>query len=282
MSEHLFQKADGILDLRKKSEYQAGHLQGSTSILFKELDQSLNQLPASPATLFLVGDKDEIEAASVLLASKGYDINGSIVLTVKTFTFWKSALSKHWQEGGQSRRLWKPSSIVMEWIELYHSTRLSEKSERISALDLGCGGGRDAVFLAQNRINVMAIDRESKVLKRAKSLAQSCGASLKFKCCALGNKDCLPDTQFDLILGVRFLNRQIIPHLTDLLKPNGYLVWQTFVDNGEAINSPKNKNAILDQGELAEVFESLEIIVDRIDSLPDGRPVNSFIARKKS
>ena len=76
----VFTKADGILDLRCKDDYKQGHLKDSTWLSSEILPESLNALPAAPASLYLVGQKDEIEAASLLLDSKGYEVSGSLVI----------------------------------------------------------------------------------------------------------------------------------------------------------------------------------------------------------
>lgn len=288
-SDKLYQKADGILDLRSRQAFNKGHLVDSTWMSFEDLAESLNQLPAAPAILFLVGNKEEIEEASILLDSKGYEVNGSLVINERTLSFWQTSLQNDWIVGKESKRLWQPSSIVLEWLENHRHTL---KVERPTVLDLGCGGGRDAVFLAKQKMQVIAIDNKANVINRAKQLAQSSGAQVKFKCCDLNKVECLPTQAqvpsrgqgpaggFDVILGVRFLNRALLKRLSDKLNPNGFLLWETFVDNGEQLESPKNPNFILKTGELAEVFKDLDIITDKIQKLPDNRPVNRFIAQK--
>ena len=154
-------------------------------------------------------------------------------------------------------------------------------SDDMAVLDIGCGGGRDAIFLTKNRMNVIAIDHEAKVLKRAKALASLSGASVKFKCCDIKKTACLPEQKFDLILVVRFLNRDMFTYIKESITPGGFVLFQTFVEGVEKFDSPKNPNFILGKAELAEVFDGFNIIVDRIDELNDGRPVASFIAQKQ-
>lgn len=280
MSHKHYQKADGIIDLRERTEFAAGHLINSTWMPYDSLAESLNQLPAAPASLFLVGGKQQIEEASVLLDSKGYLVSGSLVICATTLKFWQGALASDWVAGKESKQLWQPSNLVVEWLQTY---RPVSTNQRLKVLDLGCGGGRDAVFLAKHKMDVIAVDHKANVIQRAKQLSQSAGAQVKFKCCDLAKVKCLPEpdqSKFDLILGVRFLNRALLPKLETLLNPEGFILWETFVDLGEPLASPKNPNFILQQGELAKVFSSLNIIIDRIQKLPDGRPVNSFVAQK--
>lgn len=279
----LFEKADGILDLRSREDYIQGHLADSTWLSLEVLPESLNALPASPASLYLVGDKDQIEAASVLLHAKGYQVSGSLVIeSAKAMQDWALQMPSKVIAGKESRTLWKPSALIaylMQEIKQQHIV-LPAQSSRPNVLDIGCGGGRDAIFMAQQRCNVQAIDHEAKVLKRAKALAALSGSQVKFTCCDIKKKGCLPDKQFDVISVVRFLNRDLFAYIRQVLKPGGVVVFETFSAGVEKIGTPKNPQFILKEGELAEVFSDFEVLVDRITTLPDGRPLNSFIAQK--
>lgn len=278
-----FSQADGIIDLRSWQNYQEGHIVDATWLSWEILPESLNALPASPASFYLVGGRDEIEAASILLDSKGYTVSGSVVINSdEDWQKWAQQLPMMVEQGKQSKILWKPSPLVTELVGLILSeqVKLADDSNRPDVLDIGCGGGRDAIFMAKNRMNVIAIDHEQKVLKRSKALANLSGANVKFKCCDIKKQDCLPDKQFDVITVVRFLNRESYDYIINQLKPGGVVLFQTFVEGVEAFGSPKNPNFILRKGELAEVFRDFDIIVDRMETLSDGRPIASFIAQK--
>ena len=280
----VFTKADGILDLRSKEDYKQGHLKEATWMSWQILPEGLNALPAAPASLYLVGQKDEIEAASVLLDSKGYEVIGSLVInSLKAMQDWSLQLPGLVETGMNSKTLWSPSLLVKEFVELLNnqSIRFPSVENRPAVLDIGCGGGRDAIFLTKNRMNVIAIDHEAKVLKRAKALASLSGASVKFKCCDIKKAACLPEQKFDLITVVRFLNRDMFSYIKESIAQGGFVLFQTFVEGVEKFDSPKNPNFILGKTELAEVFDGFNIIVDRIDQLNDGRPVASFIAQKQ-
>lgn len=283
-----FQQADGILDLRSAEAFQAGHLKASTWLSWQMLPDSLNELPATsdkaPAILFLVGDKQEIEAASVFLDSKGYEINGSLVIENQAeMERWAVQLPGLVVSDNVSKTLWSPSLLVKEFVEQFGS-QLNPKTAkpRLNALDIGCGGGRDAVFLAQHGWQVSAIDQEARVLKRAKQLAAKSGASVKFKCCDLKKSGCFPTEKYNLITVVRYLNRELFQQIDDAIAPGGYLVYQTFTLGAEVFGSPRNPSFILREAELSEVFADYQIIVDRIDKLPDGRPMASFIGKKRA
>ena len=280
----VFDKADGIIDLRSFDDFKAGHIKDSTWLSWEILPESLNALPASPAKLYLVGDKDEIEAASILLDSKGYNVSGSLVIhSPKAMQDWSIQLPGLVESNSVSKILWSPCGLVREFITMLEQSKIAFpllESARPSVLDIGCGGGRDAIYLAKNKMNVIAIDHEPKVLKRSKALANLSGANVKFKCCDIKKEGCLPKQSFDLMTVVRFLNREIFTYIHDFIRPGGFVLIQTFTEGVEKFESPKNPNFILKKGELAEVFAGYNIIIDRIETLDDGRPVVSFLAQK--
>ncbi|GAB6070401.1 hypothetical protein JCM30760_14980 [Thiomicrorhabdus hydrogeniphila] len=281
----VFQKADGIIDLRSFEDYKLNHLKGATWLSWQNLPESLNALPAAPAKLYLVGDKEEIEAASIFLDSKGYLVCGSLVIqSNQAMQDWSSNLPGLVKSGSDSKILWSPSGLVSHFVDLLNQSQLSfnlEEGARPTVLDIGCGGGRDAIFLAKNRMNVTAIDNESKVLKRSKALANLSGANVKFKCCDIKKAGCLPEQQFDLITMVRFLNRETFNYIKQAIKPGGFVLFQTFTEGVEKFGSPKNPNFILKHGELAHFFAGFTIIIDKVETIDDGRPVASFLAQNK-
>ncbi|NPA71855.1 MAG: methyltransferase domain-containing protein [Gammaproteobacteria bacterium] len=284
----IFEQAAGILDLRNQAAYRLAHIQNSTLMPWSELPERLNELPAtfekSPCKLYLVGDKEQVEAASIFLDSKGYEVNGSLVVeSDAAMQQWSAHLPGKVISGKDSKQLWSSSPLLREFTDylLAQGFDAKQMKPRPKALDLGCGGGRDAVSLAKLGWQVTAVDQESRVLKRAKQLADHSGAMAKFKCCDLKKQGCFPEGTFKLVVVVRYLNRELFQQIDAAIEPGGYLLYQTFVTGVEAFGSPKNPNAILQLDELSKEFKDYEIIVDRIDKLPDGRPVASFIAQKR-
>ena len=274
----LFSKADGILDLRSFADFKAGHIKDATWMTWPELPEHLNELPASPAEFFLVGKAQAIEETSIFLDSKGYKVCGSLIIeSPEAMHVWGEKVPGLLVSGSQSKTLWSPNSLLVEFTE---NLAFDAKKRRPSALDLGCGGGRDAVFLAKQGWQVSAIDNESRVIKRAKQLATRSGASVKFRCCDLKKTGCLTEETFDLVMVMRFLNRDLYEPIKQMIKPGGWLVFQTFTEGAEKFGSPKYPNFILKPNELSQVFSDFKIITDRMDSLSDGRPVASFIAQK--
>lgn len=89
---------------------------------------------------------------------------------------------------------------------------------------------------------------------------------------------------FDLILTIRFLSRPLLPHLSQLLAPGGFLLVSHFVDDPNYEYDTPRPEHRLRRGELAEIYgglEGLEIVMDVVEEVEDGRPVNSVLVRRR-
>lgn len=274
-----------LVDLRSAAAYQAGHHAFATHLPWPALQDRLNELPERPASLQLLGSATALQEASEFLVAKGYWI-----ARLMTDIEYEKTVQKQpglVVLGLDSRPLWQPTPLLKTFIEtLDEHTKRDLFGDDITpplALDVGCGGGRDVVYLARQGWQVIAIDKETRVLQRAQQLAQSSNLSLPidWRACVVASEGCLPTEKLELVLMVRYLNRALLAKVDQLMKPGGYLVVQTFVEGVERFGSPKNPNFILKKGELAKTFAAFDIIVDRIDVLKDGRPVASFIAQMR-
>ncbi|CAI2183330.1 13357_t:CDS:1 [Funneliformis geosporum] len=89
--------------------------------------------------------------------------------------------------------------------------------------------------------------------------------------------------KYDLVLTIRFLNREFLSTMANLVKPDGFLLISTFVNDGKhTYKNPKSNSNRLELGELDIKFrKEFEVIKDEVELIEDGRPVNSFLARKK-
>ena len=268
-----------VIDLRSAEDYQRGHLTGSTHFPWPTLKERMNELPVRPFQLQLIGEEDALLQASDFLSQKGYDVLEC--WTVSQLARWLDASPQDAETGNYSRTLWMPSGLVREFVESHQSQCFPQGVDGRKALDIGCGGGRDSVYLARQGWQVTAIDHQQRVLQRAEQLARFSAVPVDFSSCDVNAPGCLPQTSFDLILVVRYLNRHLFAWIKQHLAPGGILIFQTFTAGAESFGSPKNPNFILREQELAKTFEDFEIIIDRIDHIHDGRPVASFIAKKK-
>lgn len=96
-------------------------------------------------------------------------------------------------------------------------------------------------------------------------------------------KYCFFAKKYDLVLCVRFLDRNILKKmLLNLVKPGGYFLMYAFMKGAEKYGTPKNPHRLLLPDELKTLFESngFETIYDQTTRLPDGRPMQAFLAKK--
>ncbi|MCG7974549.1 MAG: methyltransferase domain-containing protein [Candidatus Thiodiazotropha taylori] len=157
--------------------------------------------------------------------------------------------------------------------------------EQGSALDLACGLGGNALFLAQRGFTVEAWDLSSVAIQR---LAQGAG-QLKLNNLHARVRDVEsqpPQTeQFDVIVVSYFLERSLIPTLIQALKPGGLVFYQTFTRQAVSSEGPQNPAFRLADQELLQLFSQLQVRVyreeGRLGDLSLGsRDVAMLVAQK--
>lgn len=273
----IFDSEFAKLDLRRSSEFQKQHLVHSANIPWDELDLRLNELPSRGVGLNLIcTDMIEAELAVKFLTEKKYIIKQVVNQDELHAFLANNALQL--ETGRQVIQLWSPSNLILEFIKLN-----PELTKSATVLDIGCGGGRDAVFLSMQGFEVTAIEQKQQVISRAKSLAKNNQQQIEWLTCDVNQTDCLPNKQFNIVVIIRYLNRDLIAWIKKHTPLGTFLVFQAFSEGVQTLGSPKNPKHIVQEHEFAENFgksAGFEIIVDRIDELKDGRPVSSFIAQK--
>ncbi len=130
------------------------------------------------------------------------------------------------------------------------------------ALDLACGLGHSAIWLAQRGWDVTAIDISPLGLRFADQLASQSGVSVHWQIADLDDVP-LGDSQFDLITVFRFLDRNTLPaRIMSALRPGGRLLYETFLAGESAPGTPHVQNPafLLQSGELPKMFHQLQVL----------------------
>ena len=267
-----------IVDCRHFDAFCEGHLLGACSIPTPELAGRMHELPKASEPLLLCGDTAALASASAFLTGKGYQVAEQITWTPAL----QAALNAAGQlaAGADSQRLWQPAPLIAHFIaELapLHGIKPGK------GLDIGCGAGRDMVYLAMHGWQMTGVDYIPAALQRAQDLAARQQVSVATECLDLETGSD-PFThyatgQFDLLSVARYLHRPLFAWMQRLLKPGGIVIYQTFMQGAEQFGSPRNPNFLLKPGELAQVFAGADILLDAVETLDDGRPVSAFIAR---
>ncbi|MEW6676545.1 MAG: class I SAM-dependent methyltransferase [Pseudomonadota bacterium] len=117
-----------------------------------------------------------------------------------------------------------------------------------AVLDLACGGGRHAVYLAGQGFRVTAVDRDMLLSAPHHGLAgvEWLEADLEAAPWPLAGR------RFDGVLVSRYLHRPLFEHLLACLVPGGILIYETFSMGQARYGRPRNPAHLLMPGELLE------------------------------
>jgi SAM-dependent methyltransferase len=169
-----------------------------------------------------------------------------------------------------------PSAWVCRWAEQIPA------GGRV--LDVACGRGRHARWLAHRGYLVEAVDRDPALLaelsaptpgagRRARAQDPSPGGILA-RCLDLEAAPWPYTGQlFAGIVVVNYLHRPLFPHLLAALAPGGVLIYETFAAGNERYGRPANPDHLLQAGELLEVARGhLRVLAYEDLFVTDPRP----------
>lgn len=132
------------------------------------------------------------------------------------------------------------------------------------ALDVACGRGRNALWLAAQGFAVRAIDRDADAVAVVNAEARRRGVGLVAEVHDLETGDPgLPSAAFDVVVATHYLHRPLFPHLVTALRPGGVLVYETFTRAQAVRGKPTNPAFLLEPGELVTLVRPLEILAGR-------------------
>jgi dihydroneopterin aldolase len=134
------------------------------------------------------------------------------------------------------------------------------------ALDVACGSGRHALYLAAQGFDVDAIDRDREGLARLSAAARQRHLThLAVKEVDLerhtDERPEFPAETYDVILVSFYLHRPLFPWLIDALKPQGVLLYETFtIENYVRRRHPRRWEFCLAQNELLRLTSALRLL----------------------
>ena len=246
-----------FLDPRPWDEAVEAPYADAVCIPWNELSQRPAELPRKDELIRVIGDSPHQDSAIELLRQIGRDATAAP----------KPVPAKVMPRG----RLWSPNSFLEGKVGLL-------KPE--SALDLACGTGRDAVYLASMGWKVTGLDILPDAVERARQLAGRYlaeGQLPTFQQQDL-SKD-MPDGTYDLVCCFYYLNPPLLRHVPKILKPNGTAMIELFTDlDRETHGKPKRTVA---SGELPTLLPELEVI-EYEEGWHFGRHTARLLARRDS
>jgi SAM-dependent methyltransferase len=150
------------------------------------------------------------------------------------------------------------------------------------ALDVACGSGRHALWLAERGLRTTAVDRDAGAIELLTAEAARRDLTLTARIVDLesGTFTFTPDA-YDVIVVVHYLHRPLFPSLVAALRPGGVLVYETFTRAQAARGRPTNPAFLLEAGELLSRVKPLDVLASREGDY-EGQMVASVIARRES
>lgn len=164
-----------------------------------------------------------------------------------------------------------------------------------SVLDLGCGEGRNALYLARQGFQVTAIDISAAGIKKLEHLARQCGLAITAE--VQDMRDFAFEQHYDLIVAhgsLHLVEREhwqpLIERMQAHTREGGYNVVVVFTDIIPPPDDLKEFHVgLFREGELFAFYQDWDVLLERSYILEDEHPgnirhrhpINKLVARKK-
>lgn len=143
-------------------------------------------------------------------------------------------------------------------------------------LDVACGDGRNALWMARQGLTVDAVDSAFAGLRRLAAAARAECLDIRPVQADLEHFPLSAD-RYALVVNVRYLQRSMLPALRRAVRPGGIVAFETFLRQQAAIGHPRNPDFLLEPGELGEAFAGFEILVEE-ERLRDTGGTPAYLA----
>ncbi|MCB1680024.1 MAG: class I SAM-dependent methyltransferase [Halioglobus sp.] len=142
-----------------------------------------------------------------------------------------------------------PSELLVSWLDRLPPGR---------ALDLACGTGRNALYLAEQGYQVDAVDISVQALQRARRAATASGVSVNWVQCDL--EHALPLARdYAVIVVTYYVDLPLLGRLQRHLAPGGFLLSEQHLRNAAAVSGPSNPAYRVAPGALARAVSDLHV-----------------------
>ena len=157
---------------------------------------------------------------------------------------------------------WDAHYAQVDYDKLQPSCALLENSHLIpkqgTALDLACGLGAGALYLAKRGLTTTAWDISPVAIDALQNQALTERLAVNAEVRDLSVEP-LPVKRFDLIYVANFLERSLCADIENALRPDGVLVYQTWVLGKVTDEGPSNPDFLLAENELLGLFPNLTV-----------------------
>ena len=277
MGERPDQVSDGglpVLDVRPAAEFERRHLVEAVNIPLEELAQRIHELPEKGERLAIFEVNEErARSAEAMLR-----LRGRTLIQVRCGAAFLE--SRPTASGPSGARLWQPHRLLVQAVEYAAGAWGSVQGRR--AVDIACGSGRDAVYLAMAGFEVDAWDVLPDAVALCRDLAGRSGVRVAASVRDLRVPPREASDAYDLVSCFYFLHRPLVSDLKAMVRAGGLLVYETFVEPQRELHGrPRCASRILRQGELRSWFSDWEVVAHSEGRVAPGRQAASIIARRK-
>ncbi|HHP7234442.1 MAG TPA: class I SAM-dependent methyltransferase [Desulfobacterales bacterium] len=147
------------------------------------------------------------------------------------------------------------------------------------ALDIAAGNGRNALYLARQGFTIEALDISEEGLRKF------AGKHPRVRCACVDLEHYRPlPSRYNLVINIKYLNRRLMPYLSDALRSGGLLIFETFLKSTRPPRKPFCEDHLLHSNELLHVFPDMQILYyrERTSAAPgEPYPLASLVAVKK-
>jgi len=168
---------------------------------------------------------------------------------------WKNV--DDWKNPGGAYRHKEPEKELVEFVQL-----LKEKNITGSVLDIGCGGGRNSVYFAQQGFDVTGIDYTKSAIRLSKLLANEKNVDVDFKVFDIIKDD---PGEFDIVIDFgcfhHLVPEQRKKYLEHLHFRKAYFLFCFSVNSTKVkgINPTEEKNFIEEDSHYTHFFTAKEL-----------------------
>jgi len=186
-----------------------------------------------------------------------------------------------WNERySQPDRRWLPETPA-EWLVEHRAPAAGQQR----ALDVACGDGRNALYLAQLGYMVDAIDVSDVAVAELRAAVAERGLMMTIAPRVVDlEREPLPAGPYDVIVMFNFLQRDLFEALQEALAPGGLLVFETLGRaHVDQLGHSFNPAYLVEPGELPRAFGGLEIVAQRegvVQGSGGPRGVAGIVARR--
>ncbi len=232
-----------LLDPRPANLAARDPIADAVNIPFSELPDRVYELPPREQELGVIGPAPLVREVVAWLTGAGRRATAVV-----------APVAPGESSAAELGHLWEPNAFLAEMLP-----RLPVGL----ALELACGTGRDAIFMASRGWDVTAVDVLPDALGRAREMAGRYAPALRTINWLESDLEAGAvrfERTFDLVTVIRYLHRPLFPRFREWLRPGGGVLYETYTTlHRERHGRPARDAHVLESGELPGLLAGFEI-----------------------